>query len=199
MLKKIFTEAADIEGGICSFTHWLPSAFINKVRTRNIHPKKNLQKNWKVHMMTFDFKFGCDYIVHKPNCSGSSVEQSHRTTESVFEVQMLPGPVWITNLSMPQVWTYGSLSKEWWKIKMQHKIQLNNSIFKLWVTTERWWMCVQEATIRFLNMALTGRYFEKIQECLKIKRLLFKLTHQLGWSTTQVGKCRCHESDYILV
>lgn len=32
--KKIFKEAADAEGGICSFTRHLQLAFINKVRTR---------------------------------------------------------------------------------------------------------------------------------------------------------------------
>lgn len=33
---KIFTEGAEVEGGICNFTHRLQFMFINKVRTRPI-------------------------------------------------------------------------------------------------------------------------------------------------------------------
>lgn len=34
VLCKIFTEAAGIKGGLCSFTHCLQATFISKVRTR---------------------------------------------------------------------------------------------------------------------------------------------------------------------
>lgn len=34
LYKKIFTEVADIAGGICSFIHLLQFAFINKIKTR---------------------------------------------------------------------------------------------------------------------------------------------------------------------
>lgn len=45
--KKIFMEAVDIKGGIYSFTRWLQSVLINKVRPRATINSYILQ--WKVH------------------------------------------------------------------------------------------------------------------------------------------------------